>query len=137
MQRCSIPNKDGAPSPLMSTLFLQVCTSLLSRLSFLFVKNIVLAPSWSQNLLRLQFSILALRACGLFLSGRVKPSLWQRLGLHIELKRLGFASQNLLRLRLSILALRARGLFLSGRVKPSLWQRLGLHIELKRQLFIQ
>ena len=80
--------------------------SFLSRLSFLFVKNIVLAPSWwrgesnrfcfakplappakdslrssfaSGGLSRLRRSILALRACGLFLTNRVTPSLWQRL----------------------------------------------------------
>ena len=71
-----------------------IMTSLLSRLSFLFVKNIVLVPSWwrgaSQNLLLLRrktrFARLSPPADsrafgdrGLFLTDCVKPSLWQRL----------------------------------------------------------
>ena len=85
--------------------------SLLSRLSFLFVKNIVLAPSWWNG-----------RFCfAKPLTPPAKDSL-----------RSSFASGGLSRLRRSIFALRARGLFISDRVKPSLWQRLSWSKKLKK-----
>ena len=97
-------------SPLLGfflDILINFTTSLLSRLSFLFIKNIVLAPSSWRGESKCFAKPLAPPA---------KDSL-----------RSSFASGGLSRLQRSILALCARGLFLTDRVKPSLWQRLLLH----------